>query len=131
MPRKSKVSKEEALKVLEEFFPHFQSDNQDDWPAYTSKVYLQMSDAVGQKWTAHDWYANIRGDRRQNFSETRKKFHVAEKILNDVSLDMTVDSSKNEKAMNLIFLLKSMVSIKKQSTSICSSPKKSGNLSNP
>lgn len=55
-----------------------------------------MSDAVDKKWSPHDWYANIREDRRQILSETRKKFNLAEKILDDVSLDITMDSD-NEK----------------------------------
>lgn len=98
MPRKCNVEKSLALDVLEKFFEHFKSSEKSDWPSYTSHIYKEMSKAVEEKWTAHNWYIAIKEDRRNILSEVREKLGVKVNIVNDVDYsDVEEDTKDSEK----------------------------------
>lgn len=68
MPREARVSKEEAIRVLEKYIEHFKTSM---LPKYTSSVWVEISKELNLKWSAHHVYTAVREDRRSILSTAR------------------------------------------------------------
>lgn len=68
MPRKSRVPKEEAIRVLEKYIEHFKTST---LPKYTSSIWIEISKELNLMWSAHDVYTAVREDRRSSLSTAR------------------------------------------------------------
>lgn len=76
MPRKPKVSVNEAVELLKEFIllGNFKDNN---FPIKSSEVWIKMSQRLDGKWAARDVYREVREDRRKILSKAREEVGVA------------------------------------------------------
>lgn len=84
MPRVSAVSVNEAVAALEMFSDTLLEDR--NLPAYTSKVWQDISNCLNNKWNAHNVYINVRANRRG--------------ILTQMKLNLKIEDNKPEKCNN-------------------------------
>lgn len=96
MPRKSRVSKEEAIKVLEKYIEHFKTSA---LPKYTSSIWVEISKELNLKWSAHDVYIAVREDRRSILSTARLNKNV---VPNDVENSYLSGNSFEQSRSNKI-----------------------------
>lgn len=92
MPRKAKVSEEEAIAVIRRFIDYFKTN---DLPKVTSQIWIQISKCLEGKWSARDVYHEIRENRRNILSEARLRENVKE-VTNTTLNDTLITSSDNE-----------------------------------
>lgn len=78
MPRKSRVPKEEAIRILEKYIEHFKTSA---LPKYISNVWVEISKELNLKWSAHDVYIAVRENRRSILSTARLNKGIV--VLND------------------------------------------------
>lgn len=81
MPGVSAVSVNEAVAALKMFSDIFLKDR--NLPAYTSKVWQDISNCLNNKWNAHNVYINVRENRRG--------------ILTQMKLNLKIEDNKFEK----------------------------------
>lgn len=70
MPRKNNLSIDTAIAILMEFSDHF---NNDELPDYSDPVWQQMSKYCQNAWSAHNWWVNVKYNRREIFSLVKQK----------------------------------------------------------
>ena len=102
MGRPAAVSVEDAVAVVKTYIQHFLTNN---FPAYTSQVWRDMSAALDGKWSAHNVYINVREDRRSILSIARKAVKVPlvelqKPVFYDSSFD-DADSTINDSTASL------------------------------
>lgn len=78
MPRKLRVPKEEAIRILEKYIEHFKTSA---LLKYISNVWVEISKELNLKWSAHDVYIAVREDRRSILSTARLNKGIV--VLND------------------------------------------------
>lgn len=96
MPRVSAVSVNEAVSALEMFSDILLKDR--NLPAYTSKVWQDISNCLNNKWNAHNVYINVRENRRGILTQMKLNLKIEDNKLekcNDTtsSLDTTEEST--------------------------------------
>lgn len=96
MPRKPKVSLDEAVEVLKEFIllGNFKDNN---FPIKSSEIWMKLSQRLDGKWGPRDVYREVREDRRKILSKAREDVGIASVS----SLNMThEDTSETESENN-------------------------------
>ncbi|CAL1672431.1 unnamed protein product [Lasius platythorax] len=73
MPRKIVVPPEESIPVVKRFIKQFEME---PLPAWSAKVWKEMSVALGGKWSAAACYTNVRNDRNSILSIARREMGV-------------------------------------------------------
>lgn len=78
MPRSSTVSMDEAVAALEMFSDDLLRN--ETLPAYTSKIWQDISNCLNNKWKAHNVYINVREDRRGILTKMKLNLHIEDKL---------------------------------------------------
>ena len=71
MPRKNKLAVDVAVAILMEFSDHFCNNNK--LADYSDPIWQQMSKKCQNAWSAHNWWVNVKYNRREIFSLARQK----------------------------------------------------------
>lgn len=79
MPRKIAVPPKESIPVVKKFMQYFETE---PLPAWSAKVWKEMSIALNGKWSPAACYTNIRNDRNSILSIARREMGVI------ISLDL-------------------------------------------
>ncbi|KAH0561201.1 hypothetical protein KQX54_014452 [Cotesia glomerata] len=100
MPRKPKVSVDEATEVLKEFIllGNFKDNN---FPVKSSEIWTEMSQRLDGKWGPRDVYREVREDRRKILSKAREEVGVASvSSLNMTQEDTNTSETESENDSN-------------------------------
>lgn len=73
MPRKITVQPEDSIRVVKQFMKYFETE---PLPAWSAKVWKEMSIALGGKWNFAACYTNVRNDRNSILSTARREMGV-------------------------------------------------------
>lgn len=95
MPRASVVSRDDAIAMVETFMIHF---TKKPYPRYTSVVWKDMSDFLEGRWTPHNFYVNVRNNRRSIVSTacSNKGIPFDDAPVDDDRNNTTPDYSMND-----------------------------------
>jgi len=94
MPRKNKLTIDVAMAILKEFLDHF--DNK--LPAYSDQIWKEMSKRSQHLWSAHNWWINVRYNRRKIMSRARQETGLNPM---DPSINTTISTEGNNEFVNL------------------------------
>lgn len=85
MPRENKLSIDAAVAILIEFWDYFCNDK---LPNYSNSVWKQMSKKCENAWCAHNWWVNVKYDRRKIFSLVKQKMNldISDPLINNTIL---------------------------------------------
>lgn len=96
MPRKNKLSVDEAIKIIIDFSEYFCNDT---LPEYSNAVWQQMSNKCGKLWSAHYWWISVTQNRRKIFSLARREMGLD--IFPDIAINITNEDNKSINISNI------------------------------
>ena len=73
MGRKSHVTQEEIIKLIEKYIDHFTTNN---FPPFSDKLWTQMSQDLNGRWLPCTVYTHMRSNKRGNLLQARRNQRI-------------------------------------------------------